>query len=70
MRQITVEKGPITTVKFIRQPREGRKTGKVSVIMFDHEIPDPDGDTESLREKFRADWKGTVREFGLDVEMA
>lgn len=66
MREVTVEQGPSNTVKFIRQPREGRLTGKVSVIMFDHEIPD--GDVEATRSEFQADWKVTVRKFDLIVD--
>jgi hypothetical protein len=67
MRKITTEKGPVNTVAFIRQPREGRRTGKVSVIMYDHDIPG--GDVESLRKEFEANWKATVRKFGLNVEV-
>ena len=66
MRKVTIEQGPVNTVKFIRQSREGRVVGKVSVIMFDHEIPD--NDAEVLRQKFQESWGITVREFGLDVE--
>lgn len=67
MRKVTVEEGPMNTVKFIRQPREGRLAGKVSVIMFNRDIPN--GDVEVLRQKFQDNWKGTVREFGLDIEL-
>lgn len=67
MRKVTIEQGPVNTVKFIRQPRPGRKTGKVSVIMFDHEIPE--GDVKTLRRKFEDNWKSTVQEFSLEVEV-
>ncbi len=66
-REVTVEQGSTNTVKFIRQPRSGRVVGKVSVIMFDHEIPN--NDVEALRQKFSANWKETVREFELDVDL-
>ena len=67
MRTVTMEQGLSNTVKFIRQPREGRLTGKVSVIMFDHEIPE--GDVEALLSEFQADWKVAVRKYDLTVDL-
>jgi hypothetical protein len=66
-RLVTVEKGNNNTVKLTRQPRAGKLTGTVSVIMFDHEIPD--GDVESLRGEFQADWKVAVRKYDLIVDL-
>lgn len=68
MRKVTMEKGPVNTVKFIRHPRAGQLVGKVSVIMFDHEIPIGD-DVEDLRSEFQADWRVSVRKYGLDVSL-
>ena len=71
MGTVTMEKGPVNTVKLIRQPRERRLTGrltrKVSVIMFDHEVPE--GDVEALRSEFQADWKVAVRKYDLIVDL-
>lgn len=50
MRKVTVEEGAAgNTVKFIRHPKEGSRIRKVSVIMFDHEIPN--GDVEATRQE-------------------
>jgi len=67
MRRVTIEEGPINTVKFVSHPLQGRVAGKMSAILFDHEIPE--GDIESFRARLEAQWKPTVREFGLDVEL-
>ena len=66
MREVTIENLG-ATVKFIRQPREGRKVGKVSVIMFGHEIPD--GDIEAVRMSLQENWRGTVGKFDLIVDV-
>jgi len=66
MRKVTVEIGPVNTVKFTRLPREGRVAGKSSVIMFESEIPD--GNIEAIRQEFESNWPAIVRKFNLDVE--
>ena len=64
MRKVTINQGPLA-VEFTRQPREGRLTGKVSVIMYDHEIPNDD--VEAMRKLFQENWKATVHKFNLEV---
>jgi len=67
MRRVTIEEGPVNTVKFVRHPRQGRVAGKMSAILFEHEIPE--GNVEAFRNRLETQWKPTVREFGLDVEI-